>query len=271
MCKMSTYDDVFEQFDTEQKEDGFSETLGCHHEETIVDKGIKICNQCGLVLGRDHQPDKQRSYDTSSHRYSRKLQEEQNIFKDVENKGISNAVVITANQLFQTIMNEDTTVLKRGLTRRGIVASCIFKACLIHRQPQTYLHISQKLNIPRKRALKGMADVMMKLPKESPVFEVSVTPKTFIESFMNQLGAKPEHIHEVNQMFDRLSEHEYISRPRPQSIASGMIYYWIKETGRNIPLKDFARIASLSDLTIDKQEKDIRMKIEKLTSKGLWF
>jgi transcription initiation factor TFIIIB Brf1 subunit/transcription initiation factor TFIIB len=48
-----------------------------------------------------------------------------------------------------------------------------------------------------------------------------------------------------------------LNRSRPQSVSSSLVYYWICKKNINISLKDFAKKVELSELTIQKNTKEV--------------
>ena len=57
-----------------------------------------------------------------------------------------------------------------------------------------------------------------------------------------------------NQIKNRSSR---INRSRPQSTASGLVFYWICKNNKNITLKQFKKTVSLSEITINKIAREI--------------
>ena len=63
---------------------------------------------------------------------------------------------------------------------------------------------------------------------------------------------------EVIELYNKIkNKSSKINRSRPQSISSGLIYYWISLKNIEISLKDFAKKVDLSELTITKIAKEI--------------
>ena len=58
-----------------------------------------------------------------------------------------------------------------------------------------------------------------------------------------------------------------LNRARPNSIASGLIYFWIQTSGINITLKEFATKTNLSEITILKISKEIASVIDAIKLK----
>jgi translation initiation factor 2B subunit (eIF-2B alpha/beta/delta family) len=63
---------------------------------------------------------------------------------------------------------------------------------------------------------------------------------------------------EVTELYNKIkNKSSKINISRPQSISSGLIYFWISLKNIEISLKDFAKKVDLSELTISKIAKEI--------------
>ena len=48
-----------------------------------------------------------------------------------------------------------------------------------------------------------------------------------------------------------------LNRARPQSIAAGVVFFWMKNNNKNITIKEYSKKVKLSELTINKIIKEI--------------
>lgn len=247
-------------------EPGIAETA-CLHPKTVVDKGMCVCKLCGLQLKRSTDETKVWSI---QYKYCRRGGEEKNIFGDVENMGFSDNIIVIANKIYQMVTQKK---IQRANTRKGIVCACIFQAFKINNVPQIYDDLTRRFDVKRKIALKGLKQVNIELLKfrGDPEYAdlltmVAVTPRTFIAHYMKSLDATASQIDEVLDLYNSLSSRHNIDRARPQSVAAGLLYYWIIESGKGITLKIVSRITNLSELTIVKLEKSIREKMISLAA-----
>jgi transcription initiation factor TFIIIB Brf1 subunit/transcription initiation factor TFIIB len=253
--------DVFDVFDQLTETDLVSEsdeTEECMHENAIQDKNTIVCTNCGKCIQKlFNQHREWKSQQT------RATVDERNIFKDVESIQFSEHIVQIANSLYVQVTNEK---VYRGNARKGIISACIFHAFKIVGKPQIYKKIIKLFNINKKIGLKGLKFVLIHAPKHSVIFKTQITPLTYIEHYMEELQANSKDIEKVKELYntiETLNIHK-LNRSRPQSIASGIVYYWIVEESRKITLKTFSKITELSELTIVKIQKDIKEILSKL-------
>jgi transcription initiation factor TFIIIB Brf1 subunit/transcription initiation factor TFIIB len=243
--------DLFDQL-TDHIEENAATNQGCNHENSVKDKNIIVCADCGKCTQKLYNQDKDwRSQQTRTNT------DEKNIYKDIENIQFSEHITQIANSLYIQVTNEK---IYRGNARKGIISACIFHAFKIIGKPQIYKKIIKLFNIPKKIGLKGLKFVSINAPKHSIIFKTQITPLTYIEHYMTELQASSEDIENVKQIYRTIEslKDKKLNRSRPQSVASGVVYYWILNEERKITLKTFSKITELSELTIAKLEKDIR-------------
>ena len=81
---------------------------------------------------------------------------------------------------------------------------------------------------------------------------------------MNKFQATTIQKNEVLDIYKQtINKSTKLNRARPASFASGLIYYWICKTNKNITLKEFTKQALLSELTINKMANEIAEIIKK--------
>ena len=83
---------------------------------------------------------------------------------------------------------------------------------------------------------------------------------------MDELSAKEEAKEEVIQLYNLIkNKSSELNRARPQSVACGLIFYWLSNIRKNtvITLSEFAKIVALSELTINKISKEIEIIFER--------
>jgi len=233
----------------------------CLHLDSVQDKNIIVCVSCGKCIQRLYNQHREwKSQQT------RATTDEKNIFKDVESIQFSEHVVQIANSLYIQVTHEK---IYRGNARKGIISACIFHAFKIIGKPQIYKKIIKLFNINKKIGLKGLKFVSVNAPKNSIIFKTQITPLTYIEYYMEELHANDQDIRCVKELYARIEAFQSLklNRSRPQSIASGIVYYWLLEENRKITLKTFAKIAELSELTIVKIQKDVKEMLQPSNNK----
>ena len=98
----------------------------------------------------------------------------------------------------------------------------------------------------------------MYAPKDSPIHTTSITAIHHINDLMEKFSATIEQKKEVINLYTKTKNRSSkLNRARPQSVSAALIYYWISLKKIDITLKKFAGKADLSELTINKNAKEV--------------
>lgn len=238
-------------------------TIVCSHVNIISEKGIGVCIDCGEEIQQKIDHDKEwRYYGQSDNKHTsnpnrvqmRKI-EERSIYKDVESLGFSENIISKANKLYAQVTQGK---IFRGNSRKAIVFACVFHAYKISDKPQSHDKLIKIFNLNRKTGLKGLKYVNLCAPKNSKIRTTYITPINLVEEIMDQFSATFEQKQEVCDIYEQIKNRSSrLNRSRPQSVASGIVFYWICLKEKDISLKDFAKKVTLSELTINKMTKEI--------------
>lgn len=235
----------------------------CSHIDIIDENGIVTCLECGKEIERKIMHEQEwRNYGATDGkktadptRVQQRRVEEKSIYKDVENLNFSDIVIDKADEIYKQVTNGQ--IYRKG-SRRAIIFACIFHAYKIIGNPQSHSHLIKLLGLNRRTGLKGIKFVNINAPKDSEIHTTVVTPVVLVKDLMNKFKAQQSQIREVTEIYKLVENRSSkLNRARPQSVSAGLVYYWIRKKKMNITIKEFAKIAELSVLTIDKIAKEI--------------
>ena len=246
-----------------------SAPTGCLHTSIIESGDSLLCTECGEETGKTVVYDKEWRYyghmDTKhksdpTRCKARKI-ESKSIFKDVENIIYDDAVVMVANNYYTQITEGN---IHRGDSRKGIVFACIYYAYKQLGKPQTCENLADLFKIDNKTSLKGLKHFGLKIKKGTIGPASHITPANLVSDIMDRFSATPEQKAEVVALYERIkNKSSKINRSRPQSVASGLAYYWICNNRKNsIGIKKFVGEIGLSELTVIRIAKEISMIID---------
>lgn len=250
---MSSNFDIFDQLDSTLEEPtDVSTSQSCKHLSSFQDKNIVVCTNCGKCIQKLYN--QHREWKSQQTRIT---VEDRNIFKDVESIQFSDNIVQIANSLYIQVTKDK---IYRGNARKGIISACIFYAFKVIHKPQIYKKIIKLFNIDKRVGLRGLKFVSINAPKDSIIFKTQITPLTYIDYYMEELQANQDDIKHIHRLYEKIDNKQVqrLTRSRPQSVASGIVYYWLLEENKKITLRTFSKIAELSELTIVKIQKDIK-------------
>ena len=142
------------------------------------------------------------------------------------------------------------------ILEKAIVFACIFHAYKLEGKPQSCEQLINIFNLDRKIGLKGLKHVNLNSKKQ--IKTTYITPQNLIREIMEKFDATEQQIDEVNILYSKIhNKSSILNRSRPQSVASGLVRYYIMLKGKDISIKEFKQKVKLSELTIEKMAKEI--------------
>lgn len=234
-----------------------------------INEKNNCCEDCGLELSKTIHFNKEwRYYGWSDNRnindpnrcHIRKV-DEKNIYKDISNLNLPDNIVKEANVLYQHVVEKR---IYRGNTRKAIIFACIFYAYKKIGNPQSCDILTKLFNIQKKDGLKGLKIVTMNSDNQMIKKSTYITPINIIKEIMRQFDAQECDIESVIKLYEKVKDKSAIlSRARPQSVAAGIIRYYIVKNDRGITMSSFKEKVHLSELTINRIVREITNILEK--------
>lgn len=234
----------------------------CAHDNVIIEKGTTVCIECGVEIQRKITHNKEWRYygqtDTNSSSNPNRVQirktETRSIFGDVETYGFSDNIITTANRLYTEVTKGN---IFRGNSRKAIVFACVYHAFKLNGIPQSHDKLIGIFNLNPQSGLKGLKYV--NIHAKNPSIRTShITPVNLVDEIMDKFSATDSQKNEVKELYKKIkNKSSKLNRSRPHSIASAVVYYWIKKTSKEIPIKKFTKSVGLSELTITKLAREV--------------
>lgn len=225
----------------------------CAHVNWLMESFNKICEDCGVVIREDESDDVATpivKYNTDPKRCHARRYEEKGIYKDVEKFGFSDKIVSIANVLYEQVANGK---IFRGNSRKGLIFACIFHAYKINNNPQSCEHLIEIFGIERKIGLKGLKHVNLNAPKDSKFREYQISTEDIIKEIMDKFNANDMQKEEAIEIYRKIqNKSSLLNRSRPQSVASGIVRYYIIQNNKDISMEFFKSRVHLSELTITR-------------------
>ena len=180
-----------------------------------------------------------------------------NVFDNIKiraiNSGIPLCIIEEANIMYKKIAE---TRISRGSNRKGIIASCIFKACKLKNVPRSAKEIADifQLNVTNMtRGCKKFDEIMNINKKNNDNITLSNSDSNnFVKRFCSYLNIGDD-IYEICKFVCEAAEKYYlVSENTPPSIAAGSIYLVCNILKINISKKDISNSCKISEVTISK-------------------
>ena len=185
-----------------------------------------------------------------------------NVFDSIQiraiNNGIPACIIDEAKIMYKSISE---TRISRGANRKGIIASCIYKACKLKNVPRSAKEIADIFQLNVRHMTKGCKkfDEIMNINKKKqiPVSISNSDSNDFVHRFCSYLNIGEE-IYSICDYVCKSAEKYYlVSENTPPSIAAGSIYLVCSILDINISKKDISTSCKISEVTISKCYKKL--------------
>jgi transcription initiation factor TFIIB len=172
------------------------------------------------------------------------------------NNGINSCIIEEAKALYKKISE---TKISRGEPRKGIIASCIYKACILNGSPRSTHEIAAIFKISTKNMTRGCKkfDSIMNYSKNENINISGSRSIDFIRRFCSHLNINTN-IQDVCKVVCLNAEkHNIVSKCIPPSVATGSIYLVCNLLNIDISKKDISEQCKISEVTISKCYKEL--------------
>ena len=174
------------------------------------------------------------------------------------NNGIPLCIIEEAKNLYKQVSD---IRIHRGSNRKGIIASCIYKACIIQGSPRSAKEIADIFNIRISHMTKGCKKfdeiINMNICKTEYKLKLSSNSKDFIQRFCSKLNIGNNILSICSYVCEKAEEYNLVSKCIPPSIAAGSIYLVCIILNINISKKEISSICKISEVTISKCYKNL--------------
>ncbi len=241
-----------------------TKTKKCLHESIINEGGIDICVSCGETIQLETfdtewryygDNDSNKSYDPSRCQY-RKVQDK-GIKIDLEKLGFSREIIDKADYYYQKVTKED---IKRSKIRKGIMFACVLYSYKFIKKHITTEELDDIFKIGRRNMSKGLTYFKTRIPKDELINLDSeyITAEHYIPSILEKFNVKQEHVKYILSLYKQLNDKSaLINTSNPQSVSSGLVYYFLKKLNIDITPSNFGKLVGLSEITISRISNEI--------------
>jgi len=180
-----------------------------------------------------------------------------NVFDSIQviaiNGGIPACIIEEAKFLYSKIAE---TRISRGANRKGIIATCIYKACLLQGSPRSTQEIAKIFKLDIKHMTKGCKkfDIIMNIRnQDNPSINIEGSKSIdFVNRFCSQLNLGKNILDICMHVCEKAEEYNLVSKCIPPSVAAGSIFLVCNLVNININKKDISKTCGISELTISK-------------------
>lgn len=161
------------------------------------------------------------------------------------NHGIPAKILDDAKVLYKRASERK---ISRGENKEGLIASCIYYACLMNKLPRSPKEVARMFHIDPNILTKGNARFQTLLQMN---VETS-NPDDYIARFGSNLKMDYQDILQCKELAKKLDDLEIVSENAPTSVAAGAIYYYCVHNDIDFTKKQIADVCEVSEVTITK-------------------
>ena len=185
-----------------------------------------------------------------------------NVFDSIQlraiNSGIPSCIIEEAKIMYKKISE---TRISRGSNRKGIIASCIYKACKLKNVPRSAKEIAEIFQLQITHMTKGCKkfDEIMNFNKNNntSINTNSSSSIDFLERFCSRLSIGNEIYDVCIYVCKQAEKYSLVSENTPPSVAAGCIYLVCTLLNINVSKKDISVSCKISEVTISKCYKKL--------------
>jgi transcription initiation factor TFIIIB Brf1 subunit/transcription initiation factor TFIIB len=197
--------------------------------------------------GDDRTDDVKTSQDHLRCQYRKTV--EKGIRTDLTKLGIAPEVIDLADQYYFDVTKGE---IKRSNLRKGIMFACVFQAYKDLGKHQTPDYLQNLFKISRRVMSKGLTYFYPRSNKRSGD-NGYITAEHFIPRIMETFNCKQEHIQAALRLYSQVKDKTTLfNSSNPQSVSSGLVYYYFKKINADIPGNTFGKAVGLSEITITR-------------------
>ena len=185
-----------------------------------------------------------------------------NVFDGIQerakNNGIPQCMIEEGKNLYKKISE---VKIHRGSNRNGIIAACIYKACILQGSPRSAKEIAEifKLNITHmtKGCKKFDEIINLNICNNNFVSHTSTKSIDFVHRFCSKLNIGNNIYKICEHVCLKAEEYNLVSKCIPPSIATGSIFLVCYLLNIKISKKEISTICKISEVTISKCYKKL--------------
>jgi len=160
-------------------------------------------------------------------------------------QGISAKIIEDSKILFK---NASQMKISRGDNKDGLVAACMYYACLMNKVPRSTKEIAKMFKLDPNILTKGNA-------RFQELLKINVDcsgADDFISRFGSNLNMNWEDIQKCKKLAKIIEDLEIVSENAPTSVAAGTIYFYCHHIEIDYTKKQISEICGVSEVTITK-------------------
>jgi len=180
--------------------------------------------------------------------------------------GVSQTIIDSAKILYKKVSDskhirgkrKGKNMIMRCINRRSMIASCVFYACKMQKEPRSPKEIADIYDLEIKHVHRGCRKILDYIDLNSTFYQIRNSQAAdFIERLAKKLDIDKKYIEISKDVCNNIHKLDIASTHEPPSVAAGCILLVINTYNLSITKKQISEIFDISDVTISKTYRKI--------------
>jgi transcription initiation factor TFIIIB Brf1 subunit/transcription initiation factor TFIIB len=179
---------------------------------------------------------------------------------------VSQSIIDSAKILYKKVSDskhirgkrKGKNMIMRCINRRSMIASCVFYACKMQREPRSPKEIADIYDLEIKHVHRGCRKILDYIDLNSTFYQIKNSQAAdFIERLSKKLNIDTKFIEISKDVCNNIHKLDIASTHEPPSVAAGCILLVANTYSLPITKKNISEIFDISDVTISKTYRKI--------------
>jgi len=179
---------------------------------------------------------------------------------------VSQSIIDSAKILYKKVSDskhirgkrKGKNMIMRCINRRSMIASCVFYACKMQREPRSPKEIADIYDLEIKHVHRGCRKILDYIDLNSTFYQIKNSQAAdFIERLSKKLNIDNKFIEISKDVCNNIHKLDIASTHEPPSVAAGCILLVANTYSLPITKKNISEIFDISDVTISKTYRKI--------------
>ena len=180
--------------------------------------------------------------------------------------GVSQSIIDSAKILYKKVSDskhirgkrKGKNMIMRCINRRSMIASCVFYACKMQKEPRSPKEIADIYDLEIKHVHRGCRKILDYIDLNSTFYQIKNSQAAdFIERLAKKMDIDKKYIDISKDVCNNIHKLDIASTHEPPSVAAGCILLVTNTYNLTITKKQISEIFDISDVTISKTYRKI--------------
>lgn len=258
-------DDLLLELEEEHEKEQKDCQEECDHNEITNVGGTDVCILCGMKM-EEEMVDNDAKFcykggnGKMNSRHHKRKNDERSLFDDLNVLNIPERVIDLADQYYKTIIKNK---IYRSKNRKSIVFACTYYSYIDINEPQQPENLAELFELDKKRQSRGILTFNSIIRNRKMKY---ILPIDLVEKILHDLSIENKNkvFEYIRLLYNYLDQKDLFKGSNPYSVASGLVYYYLKEImNYDINKNRYSAIVNLTNITFETISNKIKTFVDK--------